>query len=61
MPHNDKEILWLAADPIFKKKKKKKKKKNRWVNQLVGENGRTPRKNTWDTRKQNLACLTRQR
>ena len=24
----------------------------------MGENGRTPRKTTWHTRKQNLACLT---
>ena len=30
----------------------------RRANQKVGENGRTPRKTTWHTRKQNLACLT---
>ena len=30
----------------------------RRANQSVGENGRTPRKTTWHTHKQNLACLT---
>ena len=28
------------------------------TNQQVDENGRTPRKTTWHTRKQNMACLT---
>ena len=30
----------------------------RRANQKVGENGKTPRKTTWRTHKQNLACLT---
>ena len=30
----------------------------RRANQWVGKNGRFPRKNTWHTRKQKLACLT---